>query len=108
MILVIEGLDACGKDAQTRALERLLHPSKRIAFPRYDGPFGQVIKKHLTDQVALFEKGSPEDGTFFQRAMDGEEWLVRSPDDAAAFQALMTMDKYDAASEIKARPRNRR
>ena len=92
MILAIEGLDACGKNTQTRVLERLLHPSQRISFPRYDCPFGQVIKKHLMEKVALFERDP---------TMITEHW-ERSPDDAAAFQALMTMDKYDAASEIKA------
>ena len=92
MIIAVEGLDACGKNTQTRNLERLLHPSQRISFPRYDGPFGQVIKKHLMERVALFERDP---------TMITEHW-ERSPDDAAAFQALMTMDKYDAASEIKA------
>jgi dTMP kinase len=92
MIIAVEGLDACGKNTQTRTLERLLHPSQRISFPRYDGPFGQVIKKHLTERVALFEK---------EPSAIPDHW-ERSPDDAAAFQALMTMDKYDAASEIKA------
>ena len=44
------------------------------------------------EKVALFER-DPTKIT--------EHW-ERSPDDAAAFQALMTMDKYDAASEIQA------
>ena len=92
MIIAVEGLDASGKNTQTRALEKLLQPSQRISFPRYDGPFGQVIKKHLMEKVALYER-DPTKIT--------EHW-ERSPDDAAAFQALMTMDKYDAASEIKA------
>ena len=90
MIIAVEGLDACGKNTQTRILEELLHPAQRISFPRYDGPFGQVIKKHLTEKVQLCEK-DPFSGA----------WGT-SPDDAAVFQALMTMDKYDAASEIKA------
>jgi thymidylate kinase len=94
MIIAVEGLDASGKNTQTRALEKLLHPSQRISFPRYDGPFGQVIKKHLMEQVALCEKSS-------HTYPEQEKW-ERSPDDAAAFQALMTMDKYDAASEIRA------
>jgi len=91
MIIAVEGLDASGKNTQTRTLEKLLHPSQRISFPRYEGPFGQVIKKHLMEKVALFERDSSAI----------PQW-ERSPDDAAAFQALMTMDKYDAASEIKA------
>ena len=90
MILALEGLDACGKAKQAAALSKELKPSKVISFPRYSGPFGAAIMAHLQERV-LFCQKDQKTGR-----------LSPSPDDAVVFQALMTMDKYDAAFEIKA------
>lgn len=90
MIVAIEGLDASGKATQAAAVAAAYQPhSTVISFPRYSGPFGEVILAHLKEEVLLVRKNAA--GV-----------LSISPNDAVAFQALMTMDKYDAASEIKA------
>jgi thymidylate kinase len=60
-----------------------------MSFPRYDGPFGPPILAHLKEEILLVQK-------------DAAGVYQRSPSDAVAFQAMMTMDKYDAASEIRA------
>lgn len=89
MIIAIEGLDASGKATQAAAVAAAYQPhSTVISFPRYNGPFGAVILAHLKEEVMLMTNASGV--------------LSVSSNDAVAFQALMTMDKYDAASEIKA------
>ena len=90
MIIAIEGLDASGKATQAKALSDALQPSTVISFPRYSGPFGAAIRAHLKEEVVLCQRDKTTGA------------LSTSPDDAVVFQALMTMDKYDAASEIKA------
>jgi thymidylate kinase len=90
LIIAIEGLDASGKATQAAALAEELQPSTVISFPRYAGPFGAAIRAHLKEEIVLCQKDTHTGA------------LSISPDDAVAFQALMTMDKYDAASEIKA------
>lgn len=90
MIIAIEGLDASGKATQAAAVAAALKPSTVISFPRYGGPFGVAILEHLRGELVLCKRDK-ETGA-----------LSTSPDDAVAFQSFMTMDKYDAASEIKA------
>jgi dTMP kinase len=89
LIIAIEGLDASGKATQAAALAEKLQPSTIISFPRYGGPFGAAILAHLKEEIVLCQRNK-ETGA-----------LSISPEDAVAFQALMTMDKYDAASEIR-------
>jgi thymidylate kinase len=90
LIIALEGLDACGKAYQAAAIAAVLQPSTIISFPRYSGPFGPPILAHLKEEVVFCQRDK-ESGV-----------LSQSPDDAVVFQSLMTMDKYDAASEIKA------
>ncbi|CAB4131363.1 Tmk Thymidylate kinase [uncultured Caudovirales phage] len=89
MIIAIEGLDASGKATQAKAVAQELQPSTVISFPRYDGPFGEIIKGHLHERLILC--GQSEQGV-----------LSPSKFDPVVFQSLMTSDKYDAASEIEA------
>lgn len=52
MIVAIEGIDASGKHLQSQLLADYLkvqrHDVTSLAFPRYDGPIGAVIKELLT------------------------------------------------------------
>lgn len=93
LLIDIEGVDASGKTTQ---LERLIKRMSEVewverdrgvtsfAFPRYDTPVGQAIKRH--PQLSHERYARP--------AITGE-------DDALSFEALMLMDKVEAACEIE-------
>lgn len=46
-LIVVTGLDASGKETQTRLLEERFDTLKRISFPNYDEPTGKVIREKL-------------------------------------------------------------
>lgn len=77
MLIAIEGLDAAGKNTQTKRLaERIRSVGRRahvLSFPRYETPIGQAIKRVLTE--------GPEP-------------------DALALQSLFLADKSAALEEI--------
>lgn len=56
MLVAIEGVDASGKNTVTNFLAEYLTklkvPNKAIAFPRYDGPVGKVIRQLLKDPTS--------------------------------------------------------
>ena len=53
-LIVIEGLDGCGKQTQTEKLyQRLLKENKKvmkIAYPRYDNPSSSLVKMYLSGE----------------------------------------------------------
>lgn len=59
MLIAIEGVDASGKNTVTSFLADYLTKirvlSKSIAFPRYDGPIGPIIKNLLKDPTSAPE-----------------------------------------------------
>lgn len=59
MLIAVEGVDASGKNTVTNFLSEYLTklnvPNKSIAFPRYDGPVGKIIKQLLEDPTAAPE-----------------------------------------------------
>ncbi len=90
LFVVIEGLDAAGKNTQSRILAERLK-AKLYSFPRYDTPMGQVIKAHLKGEILLVEKTVDE---------EHEAVHKRAPEDALMFQALMLADKCNIADEM--------
>jgi len=88
VFIAIEGTDAAGKATNTRLLaERIRAVGREVvtyAFPRYDTPIGQTIKRLLTGQMCVkWNSGAPA--------------LI---EDALVLQALMVADKADAVEEI--------
>lgn len=55
-LIVVEGLDGCGKQTQTEKLyERLLKENKKvmkIAYPRYDNPSSSLVKMYLSGEFS--------------------------------------------------------
>jgi len=56
-IIAFEGIDACGKETQTKMLSEALHNSGYMVwsetFPRYHTPIGKLIRSWLTGKVAI-------------------------------------------------------
>lgn len=48
-LIVIEGLDGCGKSTQLELLKVNFPQIRFITFPYYDTPSGEIIKKYLAD-----------------------------------------------------------
>ncbi|HEV3059672.1 MAG TPA: hypothetical protein VGY48_15585 [Vicinamibacterales bacterium] len=106
-IVVIEGLDASGKNTNAQLLktrfEALGREAVIFSFPRYDTPVGRAIKRHLKGETLLAE-------VVDKRSLGPEvmkytpAWgFVGAPaaEDAMVFQSLMLADKYDALAEIQ-------
>ena len=93
MLIVLEGLDACGKNTQSKRLvERLTHTGHEAvlySFHRYDTELGTAIKRHLLNETMMAQVDM------------GHTQHTRAPEDAMVFQAMATIDKYDAAAEIE-------
>ncbi len=102
LFVCIEGLDASGKNTQSKILAERLK-AKLYSFPRYDTPMGQVIKRHLTGQIELSTQDEesvivPGIGSV-TRSVPGSR--RRAPEDSLMFQALMLADKCNIADEIQ-------
>lgn len=86
-MIVIEGMDAAGKNTQMKLLaERLTRASLKVhcySFPRYETPLGQVILRHLKNEVSMADKTGSS-----------------ISEDALVFQCMMTADKYEVAGHI--------
>ena len=54
MIIVIEGIDGCGKETQAKAVTELLqgmgHVTRMISFPRYSSPSSSTAKMYLNGE----------------------------------------------------------
>lgn len=60
-LIVIEGLDGCGKSTQLELLKEKYTNAEFISFPHYDSPSGEIIKQYLAGEFTE-EKG--ETGCF--------------------------------------------
>lgn len=73
LVIAIEGVDSAGKKTQTEKLTTFLKTCfnsdrvKSVAFPRYDGPCGDLIKKLLTTDLYGF--GNIEQAQIIQSVM---------------------------------------
>ena len=102
MLIVLEGLDACGKNTQSKRLvDKLIRVGREAvlySFHRYDTELGKAIKRHLLCETAVVEVA--------HASLVTDDVLAavptrRAPEDAMVFQAMATIDKYDAAAEIE-------
>lgn len=111
LFTVIEGSDACGKTTQVKLLVQKLQESElgavEMSFPRYATVVGNAISKHLKGTIQLTDTsvsviqlhhlpvctvGVCDKYPQFEG--------VRAEEDGLVFQALQTMDKYEAADDI--------
>jgi dTMP kinase len=53
MLMVIEGLDGCGKATIAKALKERLQGSMIVDFPRYDTPTGANVKRYLDGELKV-------------------------------------------------------
>ena len=64
MLIVLEGIDASGKNTQINLLYKKLKEEKYdaelIEFPRYDTPFGEMVARYLRGEFGPRDKVSPE------------------------------------------------
>lgn len=94
-IIVLEGLDAVGKNIQSKLLAEKLdaagYASVVMSFPRYETPAGKAIRRHLMGETLVAQK---IDG-------DKEYCFDRAPEDPLFLQALFLADKADAAADIE-------
>lgn len=91
-IIVLEGLDAAGKNTQSKRLVEKLDSIGRSAvlfsFPRYETEVGKAIKRLLTGELLVAEQGHEHDP------------VRRAPEDPLILQALNLIDKYDAVHDM--------
>ena len=97
LFVAIEGVDAAGKNTQSKILAERLN-AKLYSFPRYDTPIGQIIKRHLIGAVALREEDVRDSS---DPAIDGDLIYRVAPEDPFMFQTLMLADKCNAADEMQ-------
>jgi thymidylate kinase len=117
LFTVIEGSDACGKTTQVKLLVQKLQESGlctvEMSFPRYATVVGNAISKHLKGTIQLTDTVV---GNAISNHLKGTIQLtdtnvsvihkypqiegVRAEEDGLVFQALQTMDKYEAAADI--------
>lgn len=93
MIICFEGVDACGKETQSKRLAQYLD-ARRIAFPTYGnealGVTGPLISEHLKGRwttIATLPHPAPVDDPIL---------------DAHIFQCLQTINRYEMAPVIQA------
>jgi len=78
--IVIEGIDGCGGETQTRLLSDFLNknnkPAEQITFPQYDKPIGKLIHEFLYNHYDF----NPEVQTllYFSEFVQSKENIKRS------------------------------
>lgn len=102
MHICIEGVDAAGKNTQAKMLAERMQPSKLYSFPRYDTTLGALIKAHLTGGVVLSDGATLKPSSSSGARVQMELAARVAPEDPIMFQCLMSIDKYDAANDIRA------
>jgi|WetSurMetagenome_2_1015567.scaffolds.fasta_scaffold22252_7 dTMP kinase len=95
-LIVIEGGDAAGKKTQSGLLEKALESCCSVevmSFPRYEGPFGDVILRFLHKDSVVYRRQPSED--------EKSTYAYDQADDLVALRGLFALDQYEAAAEIK-------
>jgi dTMP kinase len=94
-LICCEGLDAAGKQTQTRKLaarfDGLGITAVMYSFPRYTTTVGKAILRHLKGEIELMQE---------ETDAESSRSHVSTSEDALAFQCLMLADKMDAAVDI--------
>lgn len=92
MIILLDGIDACGKTGHARRLAEKLG-ARLFEFPNYTSATGQLIRAHLQSR-------------WFADWVDNLRAEITYPEDkildAIVFQALQTVNRLEVASEIEA------
>lgn len=103
MLICCEGIDASGKNTQSKRLVEKFDSIGRnavvMSFPRYETTVGRAIRRHLTGAIAVTHEHSIDSS---DHTIDGMIVHRVAPEDPLAFQALMLADKMDAALDIEA------
>lgn len=103
MLMVIEGIDAAGKNSQSKRLVEKFDSIGRnavvMSFPRYETTVGRAIKRHLLGEISVRQEHSIDSS---DHTVDGTIVHRVAPEDPLAFQCLMLADKMDAAVDIEA------
>lgn len=99
-LVCIEGTDASGKATQSKELAAALSTPETgqaviMSFPRYDGPFGDVILRSLRKESVMYRANRPSDDT------PGLSYSYSAEDDMAALRGLFALDQYEGAAEIR-------
>ena len=108
-LIVLEGLDAVGKNTQSKLLAKKLDSVGRssvvMSFPRYETTAGKAIRRHLMDKVAVRYEDVRDSS---DHTIDGSPVFRRAPEDPLFLQALFLADKADAAVDIEDHLNNER
>jgi|HubBroStandDraft_6_1064221.scaffolds.fasta_scaffold315185_2 dTMP kinase len=101
-LVCVDGLDASGKQTQTRKLlerfDSIGVKAVLYSFPRYTTTVGKAILRHLKGSISMREEHSIDSSDI---RIDGDTVYRTASEDALAFQGLCLMDKADAAVEIE-------
>lgn len=102
VLIVLEGLDAVGKNTQAKLLAAKLDSVGRTAvvmsFPRYETPAGKAIRRLLIGERSVLKMGTVEALDNMKPA--GVMYETDDADEALALQSLFLADKADAAIDI--------
>lgn len=98
LFVVIEGIDACGKETQSKILhkkfqERSNPEAVLLDFPNYKGVYGELIRGHLRKEWRVERRIALVDSN--------AEGALRELMNAQVFQALHSADKLIAAPFIR-------
>lgn len=105
----MEGLDAAGKNTQSKRLANELRKLGCLvslhSFPRYETDVGKAIQRHLHGETSLVvvkrQDSEHGDGCPSGEGFPCDCHLLTSTDDPLAFQSWMLADKCDASLEIR-------
>lgn len=66
-IIIIEGLDGCGKSTQLELLQGRFHDCRFLTFPNYRSPAGEIITEYLEGGITDFdpERSAYSASTFY-------------------------------------------
>lgn len=102
MFIVLEGMDACGKDTQGPLLVERFGKNgvkaREFSFPSTDTDLGKAIARHLTEETVLTS-------SVYSTVEPGPPWspsgyVYPHPDDPLVFQCMMVADRCEALPEI--------
>lgn len=94
MVVVIEGMDAAGKQTHSKLLAEGMR-GMRFAFPNYDSPTGAIILSHLKKEWSCV-------GDEREKHRDPPRLVDIKDVDARVFQSLQTVNRVEKLPEIKA------
>jgi len=111
MIICLEGIDACGKDTQTKLLSSKLvetrqRPTHMFSFPKYDSPTGEIVLSNLKEKW----RAGFVPGVGIEEVMPSMRNHPEMEDEAhylnaMVFQVIQTVNRYEVANHIESTSR---